>query len=63
MLKHLSGADSVYSLAGTAVTGGGFTIYYHTLSAAALFITIITGLTTTGYTIYKWRKDIKKSAN
>ena len=47
------------SVIGAGATAMSYATYTQTLSIVALIITILTGLVTMAYTIFKWIKDEK----
>lgn len=50
------------SILGSVATTAGYTIWVQTLSFTVLVVTLISGLLTASYTIWKWRKDARKSS-
>ena len=57
MVKHMN----ALSFAGSVATVASYASWVQTLSLAALIVTILTGLLTFGYTVYKWANDVKQS--
>lgn len=56
MHKHIN----LFSFFGSFTAVFGWIGWIQTLSLAALIISMAAGIVTIGYTLFKWRRDIKK---
>lgn len=58
MLKHLN----AFSFFGSITAFFGYIGWVQTLSVLALVVSIAAGVVTFSYTIYKWKKEIRRDA-